>query len=244
MLFSLFWPLCSPLKPLWSWFFLFLTFLWVINSFFFLFCKTQEEKRSVSETGSGQIGPTLLRLIYFGEFRYPICVLGVDLTCGLKTWAPADSWNLNFGWVALILCQAGSKGAGPGGLERTSTRSKLGMLLERAVPGSLCLSPCATIPSMQGGFSSIRKLLLILFSVMLGKTWEGWGWGWGGIPRGTVGILPASLSAWQHFSCSEFPDLDHHRPEQLLSPARPELTTGKGVINLDYFGICRSLLEL
>lgn len=41
-----------------------------------------------------------------------------------------------------------------------------------------------------------------------------------------------------------FQILDHHRQEQLFSSARPELTIRKIVINLDYFGICRSLLEL
>lgn len=61
---------------------------------------------------------------------------------------------------------------------------------------------------------------------------------------GAVGIMSASLSGWERFSCSEFPDLDHHRQEELSSSARPELTIRKGAINLDYFGICRSLLEL
>lgn len=59
-----------------------------------------------------------------------------------------------------------------------------------------------------------------------------------------LGTLSVSLSAGEQLSCTEFPDLDHHRQEQLFSSAGPELTIRKGAINLDYFGICRSLLEL
>lgn len=154
-----------------------------------------------------------------------------------STWRHLKS---DFGWVTLILCQAGSKGAGAGCLERRRTRQKLGMLLKRQCQGHCAYPhvppspPWREVSPSAGSCSSF-------FSQWC---WVKQGKGVEGIEDKEEFLGGSCQHHWQRFSCREFPALDHHRPEQLLSSARPELTTGKGAINLDYFGICRSLLEL